>query len=1090
MAARGEIAKAKAIADLLRQQTFIGVEATHAEENAAKQSSGGQQPRLERLLNVISVMERDNSNGSGPAKPRLLCITVKQNRKVRLHKVKMNASIAEISKTWSMDDVKSIEFKEPTRFSLLLNHKYDFTSADAVLVEGFVLMLVGFCNKYAMKRPRYINTVSGTSGGATAAGSTGTIRPMTVFNRVAQQGAGGPHQAIPPMPGFDPSSMPADGGASNFPARPRTQARAHGRSGPGDQSALMRRMTKYVADHGGDVSALVPMGSQQILDEAPVAVPDADDFEEEANDFEEMLLDEAFMLSADELVSNFGWRANVDAAQLESRLLSDLHKLESENVRDMLEADKQVPKLIKELDHAISHLEQMDEMLKFYSLELESMDDDVRKIQTENESLKIEEANQQRLLVELEKILKTITLSEEELQILRNESLETTDGIERVERVAASLKRMLGTTPGGGLGGLEATHEKMKKYEFYSANFSTRVYDYLKVMFQFKIDGSINDKGRVGHRGVRLISGPEQVHRMMIKYAGLTLWLKEAKPSADKELQALYIQCMNMLYSSQTKELVDSCRPFFFRYRHDIGSGGANPISEFSFSTSVGAAAGGLPGATGRRISLDGLSGAAHHVIASAVKGDLGGANGGGGGGGSSMGGGGMGPGSEMQPAEAFAIALENVVTNVIAEQNFISDLFHYVPPAHTRAARRMPQDKKGARVGGSDGGSEDARSKLSENATFYNWVTHSLRPIEHWDVPRPKLDSKDVVTQTVHFGSVKEVKSMLDLLFGSLVAQVDSLVDMGTRFDPSQAIGMLVSVSKALDQCKGSDQGFLINVLERCNDKLEATFQSYISEQARSIEATKLVTKKRIGALPFVRIFPKFIAHVESLVGDTGYAARAIADSAYSRISRLIFDTLEALLREAERNALNNVDDKDAQKEQLNTHVLLLENMFVLLAGLQSYRTHSCRPYFVPMLDTYLDHAQIVQRKVMRAYIRDVLQRPMGKLTAFFDAVERCLAANKDPLSTSSLSKSQMKKVIQAHSNSTMRENLKQLAKRVEKHFINEPKLRPIVWQAVMDDVLSNYQRFVTLLARAYKSTNLSLDFTQSELMSWLNER
>ncbi|KAJ2070802.1 hypothetical protein GGH13_003778 [Coemansia sp. S155-1] len=1054
MSSKAETAKAKAIADLLRQQVFIGVEASNAQENAAK--SGGQQPRRERLLNVISVMERDNAKGSGAAKPRLLCITVKRNRKLRLHKVKMNNTIAEISKTWSMDDVKAIEFKEPTRFSLLLNHKYDFSSSDAALVEGFVQMLVGFCNKYGIKPPRYINTVSGAPG-AVSMGSTGTVRPKSVFNRAAQQGP----QVVPPMPGYDPSRGQMDGSMAESQVRPRTQGR-----GPGDQSALMRRMTKYVADHGGDVSALVPMGMQPV-EEVPAIPTDANELEEEADDVEEMLLDEAFMLSADELVGNFGWRANIDAAQLESRLLGELHKLESENVRDMLEADKQVPKLIKELDHAISHLEQMEEMLKFYSLELESMDDDVRKIQTENESLKVEEANQQRLLVELEKILKTITLSEDELQVLRNESLETTDGIERVERVAASLKRMLGTTPG--VGGLEAAHEKMKKYEFYSANFSTRVYDYLKVMFQFKIDGGINDKGRPAHRGIRLISGPEQVHRMMIKYAGLTLWLKEAKPSADKELQALYIQCMNMLYANQTKELVDSCRPFFFRYRHDVSSGGANPIAEFSFSTNVGASAGGIPGVPGRRISLDGLSGAAHHVIASAVKSDSTGSAGA------------VAPSNEMQPAEAFAIALDNVVANVIAEQNFISDLFHYVPPAHTRAARRQPQERKAAR---------DEDSKLGENATFYNWVTHRLRPIEHWDMPRPKLDSKDVVTQTVHFGSVKEVKSMLDLLYGSLVTQVDSLVDMGTRFDPSQAIGMLVSVSKALDQCKGSDQGFLINVLERCNDKLETTFQSYISEQARAIEATKLVTKRRVGALPFARIFPKFIAHIENLVGDTGYTARAIADSTYSRISRLIFDTLESLLREAERNASNNADDKDAQKEQLNTHVLLLENMFVLVAGLQSYRTHSCRPYFVPMLDTYLDHAQIVQRKVMRAYIKDVLRRPMGRLTDFFDAVERCLAANKDPMSTPSLAKGQLKKVIQAHSNSSMRENLKQLAKRVDKHFIDEPKLRPIVWQAITNDVLSNYQRFVTLLARSYKSTNLSLEFTQSELKGWLSER
>ncbi|KAJ2445978.1 hypothetical protein IWW46_001193 [Coemansia sp. RSA 2440] len=1077
MASKAETVKAKAMADQLRKQLFIGVEATAAQENAVKANSSGHPPRRERLLNVISVMERDSSKSSGSAKPRLLCITVKRNRKVRLHKVKMQNKIAEISKTWGVDDVKAIEFKEPTRFSLHLNHKYDFTAADAVLVESFVQMLSSFCNKYAMKPPRYINTVSGTAGSAQS-GSAGTIRPKTAYGRAGGTRAGIP-QGAPAMPGFDPNKLPA-AGASDATIRPRTRARGQNRAA-NDQNALMRRMTKYVADHGGDVSELVPMGVPPSEEFAEEDLED-DDMGEDVDDVEEMMLDEAFMLSADELVNEFGWRANVGATQLEARLLSELHKIESENVRDMLEADRQVPRLIKELDQAIGNLDSMDRMLRFYSMELESMDDDVRKIQTENENLKTEEANQQRLLIELDTILKTITISEKELQVLRNESLETADGIERVERVAASLKRMLGAPAGGGE--LEARSEKIKKYEFYSANFSTRVYDYLKVMFQFKIDGSGSDKARVVRRGIRLINGPEQVHKMMIKYAGLTLWLKEAKPSADKELQALYIQCMNQLYTNQARDLVESCRPVFSRYRHDANSGAPNPVAEFAFATTSGSQVSGTTGPSARRLSLDGLSGAAHQALASSKKTDSGGAG--------SPGPGGAAPASDMQPTEAFSIALGNLVGHVVSEQNFISDLFHYVPPAHTRAARRGPAGRKGSADDGEDdhGESEGPQAKLGENVTFYNWVTYKIRPIENWEVPRPKLDSADVVSQTVHFGSVKEVKSMLDLLFGNLATQVDTLVEMGTRFDPSQAVGMLVPISRALDMCKGSDQGFLINVLERSKDRLEAMFQRYVSEQARAIEATKFVTKKRGGALPFARVFPKFIAHIESLVGDTGYSARAIADSAYSRVSRLIFDTLETLLREADRNAQRNADDKDAQKEQLNAHVLLLENLFVLTAGLKAYKTRGCKPYFVPTLETYLDHANAIQRKVTRAYLKDVLQRPMGKLIGFFDTVDRCLAAKKDPLATSNLGKSQLKKVLQAHSSSNMRENIKQLSKRVDKHFINESRLQPVIWQTISDDMLSNYQRIVTLLARAYKSTNLSLDFTQTDLKRWLSER
>ncbi|KAJ1951161.1 hypothetical protein EC988_004126 [Linderina pennispora] len=820
------------------------------------------------------------------------------------------------------------------------------------------------------------------------------------------------------------------------------------------------------------------MGAQP-SDGMPENVMDTIGFDDDGDDAEELLLDEAFMLSADELVGDFGWRANIDAAQLESRLLGELHKLESENVLDMLEADKQVPKIVKELDQAIAHLEEMDEMLRFYSLELESMDDDVRKIQLENENLKIEEENQQRLLVELEKILKTITLSEEELQTLRNESLETTSGIERVERVAASLKRMLGTTPSGNLGGLEATHEKLKKYEFYSSNFSTRVYDYLKVMFQFKVDGVMNDKSRLGVRGIRLLSGPDPVHKEVIKYVGLTLWLKEAKPSADKDLQGLYLQCMNQLYTRQTKELVDSCRPYFFRYRHDVSAGGTNPIAEFSFSTNVGAVSGAPSTASNRRLSLDGISGAAHMALAGVSKS---------GNDASTAGTMGVTPSSEMQPAEAFAKAVKNVVANVIAEQNFVSDLFHYVPAAHIRAARRGQANAAAALAGG-NGGIDDMQVKVGEHITFYNWVTQNVRPVGHWDAPRTKLDSKGVVSSTVHFGTVKEVKSMLDLLFGNLVSQVDSMVDMGTRFDPSQAIGMLEAVCEALSLCRGSDQGFLLNILEKCHDKLEMIFQNFVSEQARAIEATKFVTKKRVGALPYARIFPKFVAHIEELVGNSSSEARTIVDRAYGRISRLIFDSLDSQLREAERNVTKHSDDKDALKEQLNTYVMLLENLFVLLNGLQLFRTGTAKPYFKPTLDQYIEQAQTLQRKVTAAYNRDMLKRPMGKMLDFFDAVERALASNGNPLNLPNLNKSQLKKVIQSHNSSAMRESLKQLYKRVEKHFVNEPRLKPIVWKAMTEDVISNYQRIVTLLARAYQSTNITLEYTQADLKRWCDE-
>ncbi|KAJ1557277.1 hypothetical protein HK096_008156 [Nowakowskiella sp. JEL0078] len=45
-------------------------------------------------------------------KVRYICITVKKNMKIRLHKIKQEKAAWQISKTWSLDDIKSIENSE------------------------------------------------------------------------------------------------------------------------------------------------------------------------------------------------------------------------------------------------------------------------------------------------------------------------------------------------------------------------------------------------------------------------------------------------------------------------------------------------------------------------------------------------------------------------------------------------------------------------------------------------------------------------------------------------------------------------------------------------------------------------------------------------------------------------------------------------------------------------------------------------------------------------------------------------------------------------------------------------------------------
>jgi len=92
-------------------------------------------------------------------------------------------------------------------------------------------------------------------------------------------------------------------------------------------------------------------------------------------------------------------------------------------------------------------------------------------------------------------------------------------------------------------------------------------------------------------------------------------------------------------------------------------------------------------------------------------------------------------------------------------------------------------------------------------------------------------------------------------------------------------------------------------------------------NEQIKTVEDTKLNSRKRGGVVHFVKYFPVYVARIEgSMIGTEGLEIRQNVDVAYDRIVKAMFECLK-------RMAKMEGDGED--KGQLNYHVILIGASF-----------------------------------------------------------------------------------------------------------------------------------------------------------------
>ncbi|CEP09602.1 hypothetical protein [Parasitella parasitica] len=1051
-------------------------------------ADGIRQALVSNLFSAIHVKTYKDIQSSESGKdikgtPRYLCLTQKKSA-IRLLKVKRNQNgTFSISKAWSLDDIKQIQIVDAHQFSITLNKAYLWAVERSKDKMIFLAFLIDSCRRSAPRMPKLVNIDEAriirflADPSAPSMGSANTITTNFSDSNLDSQHlmtqSPVAHDApYPPSPttstGYNPMGSRSANTLSDTqqpahstppPLQQRQQQEAPIPSSPQlsnyNQSPAKSSMSKKQP-----VSKSSPTPPQTSRDDLSSAYNTPEDThrverkerdrirdvkrerdrmekqvkeekqrQKKAEEIQEKIAEQASLMNVEELLTDFNWKASGNAAALEKRLLGELHALEAANVHAMIQSDERVRSIVEHIDKSLEELDSMESWLSLYGAELNSMGDDIREIETQNRALQILNTNQHALINELDDLLTAISIPRRCLDSLQSDPMETADDVIRIQESAEILQKVIKTKLGDGLQDMAAVQQRLETYNIHGNKFSERIFQFLKGQFEYQASHYFDQKVKPSPVDLKKI-GPivaqphESIEDNLIKYQGFNLWEKEMEPRMYNELQSCYAQAMAPLYDRDVCELIENTRSYYAALRkRDVDE------LEYIFKPEESRPARALAYAPNLR-GDDSKPHRYRHMLRGSVEGVIGG-------GFSNANGRPSVDEDEKAADDAFAQMISQAVMLVCREQNYMSDLFE--------------QTLNGPK-------------SFLERGMVYSQVPNKSDLYSRRDKIRDVKVSKKILT-------------WMEIIFETLEPNLVGLLEYGVKSDPTQAVSMLGAVEFQQEKWDSSDQEFTLRLCKSILQRLTKMFESFIADQVRIIEETKVTSKKRKGILSFFRTFPVFAMRMEMAAVNVQPESetRVTVNEAYEKIIQAMMGSLDSIARESDQTG----DDK----EQLNATIMYIENMHHMYHTLRTNKLH--------VLEKWIKHAKTQYDNSLNAYIRVIIRRPLGKLLEFFEGVEQ-MTHTSTPEEVSfhmNYNKTQLRRVIMMYPSKEIKKSLEQLYKRVDKHFSEEEGLLQVVWRGIQEEFIRQHERMEDLIKKCYPDAGVHLEFTIQDLLGMMSE-
>ena len=607
-------------------------------------------------------------------------------------------------------------------------------------------------------------------------------------------------------------------------------------------------------------------------------------------------------------------------------------------------------------------------------------------------------ANQNLLQTELKNLLDTISISASQLKVLKDVSLTKTRGIQEVEGTLvqlytamltidpklrhvetrpttadqAGLHRSSSTGYGGSeLSSMHAVRERKEGYRRESVDFIQRLKQYLSVKFR-EMEAETMDileKNRTDKTSANATKLDHHLHERPKQ----DLWMYSPLMLFVREIDPVQWDGILRMYESCAKRpYQDDFRDNIFAWKRITRKSGGDE-QDVLFTTQEKE----TESLVGRKLTVK---------RAKTVRTD-----------GSSRISSGEKPNDGKVTAyEAFAGALSEMGRIMFVEQNFVVDLFH--------ASSLDTQDFV------------DAVATEPEQRRGGDLI-----------VKKPFDPDRNMA---------KKVLSVMEEIFSFWPTDLQSLVDWAIKQDALNGVGVLFALESQLAEVEETNQEFLSQAVTKVHDRVATQFARFVDEQVRGIEDTKVKIKKRKGVIAFMKTFPNFSTAIENMLPPTRsldhLPIRGMVNDAYGRLNKAMFESLKFIAKESPTAAQATAGGDPEDKEALNYHILLIENMNHYIEEV-TVRNN-------PVLEDWNVRAQAEMKEHMELYLAAVIRRPLGKLLDFLESTESLVRNNPSSPATiatrASHSRSTFKKILSNHDAKEIRRGIETLKKRVEKHF------------------------------------------------------
>ncbi|XP_075369428.1 exocyst complex component 1-like [Mycteria americana] len=310
----------------------------------------------------------------------------------------------------------------------------------------------------------------------------------------------------------------------------------------------------------------------------------------------------------------------------------------------------------------------------------------------------------------------------------------------------------------------------------------------------------------------------------------------------------------------------------------------------------------------------------------------------------------------------------------------------------------------------------------------------------------------------------------LLSEIFSCLEPELKGFLDVCNKVHQFGCLQVLVTLNDSIFEMWGSSSAlpssFLNTVLGNMLLLAKSSFNKCIGTLCKEIEEAKMPSKMKGGILPSVSRFEEFVNFSEEVFRTA--RRRGELDKAHLRLASSVFSSV---------NSLSSASLK------VNTDMVMMENFHHIHCFLCQKKIHCLEGKKREAKQRYSEH--------MEKYVIKYLGQPLEKLNHFFEGVKARVAQGVKEEEVSfqlAYSKQELRKVIEKYPGKEVKRALETLYRKIHKYLSPEENLLPVVWHAMEQEFIHQYQEFEDLIQRCYAGSGIAMDFTMEDLLSYFN--